>query len=30
MHGLKIFVFNDPELGNMAFFKPNLDFGLKI
>jgi len=30
LYGLKIVVFDDFELGNMAFFKLILDFGLKI
>jgi len=30
LYGLKIVVFNDSELGNMALFKLILDFGLKI
>ena len=29
-HGLKTLVFDDFKLGNMAFFKPILDFSLKI
>jgi hypothetical protein len=30
LYGLKIVVFDDFELGNVTFFKPILDFGLKI
>ena len=29
-HGLKTLVFDDSKLGSMAFFKPILDFSLKI